>query len=272
MEELQKEVLEQLGAQFSLALEGMLGEPWPSSLHDTPVSGDISHFLCWSQKLNLHKEPVIQVAVDNAAWREIGTRALVAVGLEEPEESDVKATYLELLTQALSGLARFLTSKIGTEVSLESGAEVTLPASSGAGAKLQCLRLTSPTGFSADLFVRVEAVVMDAMRQNEAEHETAPAAADPAQRQSQPQPQRAAAAAGAGPAPSGPPPPAMDMLLDVETLTGISTSRSISIAGGGDPLGAGPAPAAAAARCGWGWLCRCAGSAAAGAVSCSASF
>ena len=226
MEELQKEVLEQLGAQFSLALEGMLGEPWPSSLHDTPVSGDISHFLCWSQKLNLHKEPVIQVAVDNAAWREIGTRALVAVGLEEPEESDVKATYLELLTQALSGLARFLTSKIGTEVSLESGAEVTLPASSGAGAKLQCLRLTSPTGFSADLFVRVEPVVMDAMRQKEAEQETAPAAADPAQRQSQPQPQRAAAAAGAGPAPSGSPPPAMDMLLDVEMPVSVSFGRT----------------------------------------------
>ena len=131
MDEVQKEVLEQLGTQFSLALEGMLGEPWPSIVDDMPISGDISGYLCWSQKLNLHKEPVIQVAVGNAVWREIGTRALVAVGLENPEESDVKATYLELLTQALSGLARFLTSKAGTEVTLESGAEAPMPGSSG---------------------------------------------------------------------------------------------------------------------------------------------
>ena len=33
MDELQREVYEQLGTQFSLALEGMLGDPWPASLH-----------------------------------------------------------------------------------------------------------------------------------------------------------------------------------------------------------------------------------------------
>ena len=97
MDELYREVLEQLGTQFSLALEGMLGEPWPSSLHDTPISVDPSLYLCWSQKLNLYKEPVIQVAVGNAEWKEIGTRALMAVGLENPEESDIRATVASIL-------------------------------------------------------------------------------------------------------------------------------------------------------------------------------
>jgi flagellar motor switch protein FliN/FliY len=212
MDELQKEIFEQLGSQFSLALEGMLGELWPSSLHDAPAAGDIGQYLCWNQKLNLHTDPVIQVAVSNTGWQEIGTRALVAVGMENPAESDIKATYLELLTQALSGFAQFLTGKAGTEVTLELGVEAPLETSSE-GARLQCLRLLSPTGFTADLFVGVDQIVIDGILQHQAE-------------QRRNQPQRAAAAAAGGPASSGPPPPAMDLLLDVEMPVSVSFGRA----------------------------------------------
>lgn len=226
MESLQKEILEQLGAQFSLALEGMLGEPWPSTLPDEQVPGDTSRLLCWSQKLNIHKSPVFQVAVEHTVWREIGTRALVAVGLEDPEESDIRATYLELLTQALSGLARFLTGKAGTEVTLESGAESPLPVSSAA-APFHCLRLASPTGFAADLFVRIEPVVIEALLHEEAESEKQ-AAAPVAVEQKQAQPQRAAAAAStsSGGGSSHPPPPSMELLLDVEMPVSVSFGRT----------------------------------------------
>jgi flagellar motor switch protein FliN/FliY len=224
MDQLQREILEQLGSQFSLALEGMLGETWPSSLEDTQIPGDSSRYLCWSQKLNIHQDPVIQVAAGNTVWREIGTRALVAVGLENPEESDIRATYLELLTQALSGLARFLTVKAGTEVTLESGSEVPLP-SAGGSVALHCLRLASPVGYSADLFVRIEPAVIQALLQ---QREEAPPAKAAEERQTQPQaqPHRAAAAAGAGPVASGPPPPSMEMLLDVELPVSVSFGRT----------------------------------------------
>ena len=106
MDDLRQIILETLGEQFSLAMEGMLGEKWPPTLHDDPMQGDNSRSLCWSQKFNFHKDPLLYVVADKTTWQEIGTRALVAVGIEEPEESDVRATYLELLTQALSGLAR----------------------------------------------------------------------------------------------------------------------------------------------------------------------
>lgn len=225
MESLQKEILEQLGAQFSLALEGMLGEPWPSTLPEEQIPGDTSRLLCWSQKLNIHKNPVFQVAVENTVWREVGTRALVAVGLEDPEESDIRATYLELLTQALSGLARFLTGKAGTEVTLESGAESPVPVSSAA-APFHCLRLASPTGFAADLFVRIEPVVIEALLHEQAEsaqQAVAPVEAE----QKQAQPQRAAAAASAsGSSSSHPPPPSMELLLDVEMPVSVSFGRT----------------------------------------------
>ena len=225
MESLQKEILEQLGAQFSLALEGMLGEPWPSTLPEEQIPGDSSRLLCWSQKLNIHKSPVFQVAVENTVWREIGTRALVAVGLEDPEESDIRATYLELLTQALSGLARFLTGKAGTEVTLESGAESPLPVSSAA-APFHCLRLASPSGCAADLFVRIEPGVIEALLHEEAEAEqksAAPVAAE----QKQAQPQRAAASASAsGSGGSYMPLPSMELLLDVEMPVSVSFGRT----------------------------------------------
>lgn len=198
MDELQKEILEQLGTQFSQGIEGMLGELWPSSLIDVPISGDIGQYLCWSQKLNLHPEPVIQVAVGNAVWREIGSRALVAAGVENPEASDVRATYLELVTQALSGMARFLSDRSGTDITMEPGVEAPFPASSS-GAQLRCLRLTSPTGFVADFFIHMEA-----------ERE---------QRRDQPQSQRATALSAA-------PQPSMDLLLDVEMPVSVSFGRT----------------------------------------------
>jgi len=223
VEKLQKEVLEQLGNQFSLALEGMLGEQWPSSLHDTQIPGDAGNYLWWNQKLSLSKEPVVLVAAANEVWREIGSRALAAVGLDAPEESDIRATYIELLTQALSGLARFLTSQAGTEITLDSGAEAPAAISSG-GPKLECLRFTSPTGITAELFVRVEPVVMAAIKRAGAE--VSPAAEAAELKRSQPEPQRAAAAAAAGQPVSGPPATSMDLLLDVEMPVSVSFGRT----------------------------------------------
>lgn len=224
MDELQRELYEQLGSEFSLALEGMLGEPWPASMEGTSVPGDASEYLCWSQRLNHHQEAVIQVAVEHSDWREIGAKALAAVGLENPEESDVRATYLELLTQALAGLARFLTSRSGAEVTLESGVESPDMALT-TGEPMQCLRLTSPSGFAADLFVRVEAAVVDAIRPRKPESDAAPEAA-PGLKQGQAQAQRGAAGEGGGSGASGKPLPPMDLLLDVEMPVSVSFGRT----------------------------------------------
>lgn len=217
----QREILEQLGSQFSLALEGMLGEQWPATIEPEAAPGDASGHLSWNQKLNIHKDPLILVSADAEVWREIGKRALAAVGLEEAEESDVRATYLELLTQALSGLARFLTGKAGQEVTLESGSETKVPASSGAE-KMQCVRLTSPSGFSADLYVRLDKALLASLQKAApAAQEPAPAAAA----QVAEAPRAVAAVATAGPGTVGTAPP-MDMLLDVELPVSVSFGRT----------------------------------------------
>jgi len=230
MNEMQQKILETLGEQFSVALEGMLGEHWPSAVVETALPQSADRYFCWSQKLNIHKDPVLLVAVSAETWRAVGTRALSAVGLEDADDGDVRATYLELLTQAMSGLARFLTTCAGSEVALESGSEVTMPAArSGDGAFL-CIQLNGGDT-SAELFVRIDPALLRAIEPKQ----EATSQPEPAQAQAN-QPQAAAAAASAGAsnggstlaaaAPNSPPPPSLDLLLDVEMPVSVSFGRT----------------------------------------------
>ncbi len=228
MNEMQKKILETLGEQFSIALEGMLGEHWPSSVVETPLPQGSDQYFCWNQKLNIHKDPVLLVAVSAETWRAIGTRALSAVGLDDADDGDVRATYLELLTQAMSGLARFLTSCAGSEVALESGSEISMPAARSGDVSFLCIQLNGGDT-SAEMFVRVDPVLLRAIEprpESAPQPEAAPAQAS--------QPQAAAAAASAGPvgstslapAPNAPTPPSLDLLLDVEMPVSVSFGRT----------------------------------------------
>lgn len=234
MSALRQEITEQLGNQFCLALEGMLGESWPSSLPETVLPGDNSQFLCWSQKLSVFAEPGIQVAISPKAWREIGSRALAAVGLENPEESDIRATYVELLTQALAGLARYLTSKIGSEVTLDSGTEIPTP-SAGNSSPFRCIHLQSAGGPSADLFVRLEPAFLQAVENllpdskpaaQASSEKSAPKSAEPAAVRAAAAGSASGGASGGGQSSAVPQPPTMDLLLDVEMPVSVSFGRT----------------------------------------------
>jgi len=229
MSDMQRKILETLGEQFSVALEGMLGEHWPSTVADPPLPGDSDRFLCWSQKLNIHKDPVLLVAVSPETWRAIGARALSAVGLDEADDSDVRATYLELLTQAISGLARFLTTCAGSEIAVESGSGVAMPAVGTDDGSFFCIQLNGGDT-TAELFVHIEPALLRAIEprpETTAQTEPASALAPPSQ--------AAAAAAGAGggpsasasaPAASAPAPASLDLLLDVEMPVSVSFGRT----------------------------------------------
>jgi flagellar motor switch protein FliN/FliY len=230
MNEMQQKILETLGEQFSVALEGMLGEHWPATVAETPLPQGSDPYFCWSQKLNIHKDPVLLVAVSSETWRAVGTRALSAVGLEDADDGDVRATYLELLTQAMSGLARFLTGCAGSEVALESGSEVSMPAVRSGDDSFLCIQLNGGDT-SAELFVRVDPALLRAI---EPRPESAPQPAAAPAEASQPQ-AAAAAAASAGPAsaiassavaPGSPPPASLDLLLDVEMPVSVSFGRT----------------------------------------------
>jgi len=223
MSDLRQKILETLGDQFSVALEGMIGESWPANVATTQLPDSNGGSFSWRQKLNIYKDNALYVVASDETWRNVGSKALAAVGLEDAEETDIRATFQELLTQALSGLARFLTSVAGREVTLESGAEVPVPPTK-MDSPFLCLHLENPAGTGVDLFVRVEAALLQSLKPPEEPAEAAAPAGE-----AQAQPQAAAAVAGAGGASAATaavPTSSMDLLLDVEMPVSVSFGRT----------------------------------------------
>jgi len=66
--------------------------------------------------LNLGPDTVLFVGASEESWLPIGRSALLAAGLTEITTADARGTYLEIITQAASGLAQALSAKLGKPV------------------------------------------------------------------------------------------------------------------------------------------------------------
>ncbi|PWU01387.1 MAG: flagellar motor switch protein FliN [Terriglobia bacterium] len=85
-----------------------------------PADEDI---LWWTQGFHHKTEAEAWVATSRQTWEYAGTLTLKAAGLETSSPEEVKNTWLEILGQWLSALARALTSHAGSEVACQAGAE-----------------------------------------------------------------------------------------------------------------------------------------------------
>jgi flagellar motor switch protein FliN/FliY len=77
----------------------------------------------WEQRLSLAEAPMIWVGAPAQAWNELGARTLRVAGIETVESADAKNTWLEILSQSLSGLAQSLGGMLGCEVTCTKGGE-----------------------------------------------------------------------------------------------------------------------------------------------------
>jgi flagellar motor switch protein FliN len=215
MSGLYRQLVTYLGAQLAVSAEGMLNEAWTAEPGPQAVAESIP-LLCWAQKLNLYKEPLLQIAVARETAVEIGARALRAAGIEEPEENDSRTTYIELLTQALAGFARHLSEECGSEILLESGAEVPVAAAaSGSPFAFQTLQVTGPQDWSATFYVRIEPILLHTLG-GTPEPDSAPP----------PETRPSTALAVRGPGAAAAPAHAFDLLLDVEMPVSISFGKT----------------------------------------------
>jgi flagellar motor switch protein FliN/FliY len=76
----------------------------------------------WEQHLNLGETAVVWAGAPAQSWSELGGRTLRAAGIDTVEEADAKNTYLEILSQSLSGVAQSAGSHLGVEVTCGEGA------------------------------------------------------------------------------------------------------------------------------------------------------
>jgi hypothetical protein len=85
-----------------------------------PAEPDV---LWWEQPFQLTPGTTVWVATPHPTWEYAGTLTLKAAGLETVEANEARNTWLEILGQSLSGLARSIGGLVGREVACESGAE-----------------------------------------------------------------------------------------------------------------------------------------------------
>jgi flagellar motor switch protein FliN/FliY len=79
--------------------------------------------LWWEQKFQCSADATAWVATPRQTWEHAGTLTLKAAGLETSSPDEIKNTWLEILGQWLSALARSLASHVGSEVTCQAGAE-----------------------------------------------------------------------------------------------------------------------------------------------------
>jgi flagellar motor switch protein FliN/FliY len=198
--------------QLSRALASMLGES--PSITFTPHelaaeefdlgSGDL---FWWEQRFSLAPDTLAWIGAGTGTWKEIGNRVLRSAGVEDGDEENIRSTYLEIVSQALSGFASALTSRVCKEVSCAEGRPAA-PAGPGEGAarsfEIALGELTLPL---VAVFSRSLANLPDARN-----------SAPPAK----PAP---AAATNSAPA-ENPSAKSIDLLLDVELPVSISFGRA----------------------------------------------
>lgn len=118
-----RELFEEFAAALAQVVESM-AEERPS------VSYDASHqlppgeeVLWWEQPLQFAPEMKIWAGAPRSTWEHAGTITLKAAGLDSVEENEARNTWLEILSQALSALARAIGGALGREVVCEGGVE-----------------------------------------------------------------------------------------------------------------------------------------------------
>jgi flagellar motor switch protein FliN/FliY len=122
-------LLDQFANSLAQVLESM-AEQRPEA-HWQAVSGKLpevtsdpaDEMLWWEQPLQIAPEMKIWVGAPQTAWEQAGTLTLKAAGLDTVEVAEAKNTWLEILGQALSPVARAIGEILGREVTCEAGGE-----------------------------------------------------------------------------------------------------------------------------------------------------
>ncbi len=97
------------------------GSRGPASAAQVPAGA-----LWISIPLNLGDDIAIFVGAAEESWLQVGRSALLAAGVTEATTEDARGTYLEIVTQAASGLAQSIAQRIDKPVASLSAREVRL--------------------------------------------------------------------------------------------------------------------------------------------------
>ncbi len=208
-------LLDQFASGLAQVIESMADQKpqigWQSG--GEPAAGQ--DLLWWEQPFQIAPGMLLWAATPRPSWEYAGTLTLKAAGLETVETAEARNTWLEILGQALSGLARSIGGVVGREVACEAGTERAPEPLPDVTASIS-LRPSGKQGVRSDLSIglssEAEAFILEPIRQGSLSGETSMATEEvrvPCARH------RAAEM-----------PPTMELLLDVELPVSISFGKT----------------------------------------------
>jgi flagellar motor switch protein FliN/FliY len=121
---------EELARQLTLIMEAMMGEaPYVTfvahQLSAAELEAGDQALLWWEQGFSLGPAMLMWVGAERKNWEEIGNRILKSAGVEDGDPDSIRSTYLEIVSQALSGVAGKLSARARQEVACQNGREAT---------------------------------------------------------------------------------------------------------------------------------------------------
>lgn len=222
-EGIEQELFQEFATRLGAALEAMAGET-PTFSWDPLPSAPERPTLQWKQPFT-GLAGAILVAAAEKEWVEAGRIVLHGAGIDDAEPAEYKSTYLEIINQALAGVAQAFTSKLGHEVIPSNGAESQEANPAKSAGESRWVEINIRLGESSfALSVGADPALLAALG------DTA-AAVTPAESATPVAPPTVAASSGASgaavaPAPLPNPSKTFDLLLDVELPVSVSFGRA----------------------------------------------
>jgi flagellar motor switch protein FliN/FliY len=120
--------------QVTLVMESMTGEApavvyAPHELSSAEIDPNQTEMIWWEQRFSSAPDAMAWIGAATKSWEEIGNRVLKSAGVDDGDQETIRGTYLEIISQALSGVAGALSKRTRKETSCLEG-RTTQPQSS----------------------------------------------------------------------------------------------------------------------------------------------
>jgi flagellar motor switch protein FliN/FliY len=117
---------EEWARQLTRVIESLTGEAplvtfAPHELSDAEIEPSQAEMLWWEQRFSHGADAIAWVGAATQSWQEIGNRVLRSAGVDDGDAETIRSTYLEIVSQALSGIAGTVAGRVGREVSCLEG-------------------------------------------------------------------------------------------------------------------------------------------------------
>lgn len=116
-------VAETWSARLAGAIEAMTGDLPPAVSKPAAGGEPPPGLLWWQHPFSLGAQATVWIGVPEPSWLAIGQHLLTSAGIEASEPADARNTFLEISSQAVSGLCQSVSERLGKNVSTEGGTE-----------------------------------------------------------------------------------------------------------------------------------------------------